>query len=297
MSIPEGQLDTWSNQGAVTTAKRTHESVRSALQSAETLSDKNFEVYLQGSYKNSTNIYADSDVDIVAQLNGTFYKDLSALSRDEKELYNARYSSATYSWSDFHSDVTSALREYYGWDAVTVGNKAITVEPSSNRLEADLVACCQYRRYRHFGMSSEDYIEGIYFRTQTDNRKVVNYPKQHYDNGVAKNSDGRTGGWYKPTVRMMKNARSYLVQQGDLLEGICPSYFLECLLYNVPDANFGPTHRDTYSQVIETLGSSQLGDCVSQNGVVELFGNAPEQWSTEAARETVECLDRLWENW
>lgn len=33
MSIPEQQLETWSNQGAITTSKITHERIRGIIQS------------------------------------------------------------------------------------------------------------------------------------------------------------------------------------------------------------------------------------------------------------------------
>ena len=96
MPIPESQLKTWAHQGAVATAKATHESIRNALTaSASPIQDKNFEIYLQGSYKNSTNIRGNSDVDIVVQLTSTFQRDLSALSAPEIALYPASYDNAT----------------------------------------------------------------------------------------------------------------------------------------------------------------------------------------------------------
>ena len=81
MAIPESQLETWAKQGAITTAKSTADSVKNALNSYNNWPNGiDFEVYLQGSYKNDTNIRGDSDVDIVAQLNSTFYSNLSVLS-------------------------------------------------------------------------------------------------------------------------------------------------------------------------------------------------------------------------
>jgi len=77
MAIPETQLTTWANQGAITTAKTTADSVKNALNYNGWPSGVDFEVYLQGSYKNDTNIRGNSDVDVVAQLNSTFYSNLS----------------------------------------------------------------------------------------------------------------------------------------------------------------------------------------------------------------------------
>src|SRR4029450_1975896 len=72
MAIPTTQLDTWSHQGAIATAQATHVSVRAALSHAQSLiRTHDYEVFLQGSYRNATNIYAESDVDIVVQLKET----------------------------------------------------------------------------------------------------------------------------------------------------------------------------------------------------------------------------------
>ena len=85
MGIPESQLETWSHQGAITTANATHESIRNALNSYEFPDGVDFEVYLQGSYKNDTNIRGDMDVDLAVQINSTFYSNLSE--EQKRNLY------------------------------------------------------------------------------------------------------------------------------------------------------------------------------------------------------------------
>jgi len=78
MAILESQLERWAHQGAVATAKLTADSIRNALKSYNYWpAGIDFEVYLQGSYKNSTNIRGDSDVDVVVQLNSSFYSNLT----------------------------------------------------------------------------------------------------------------------------------------------------------------------------------------------------------------------------
>ena len=106
MAIPESQLETWANQGAITTAKATADSVKNALNSySDWPNGVDFEVYLQGSYKNDANIRGDSDVDVVAQLNSTFY---SNLSEDQKRILGL--TPATYHLSDFRADVLKILK-------------------------------------------------------------------------------------------------------------------------------------------------------------------------------------------
>ena len=298
MSIPESQLETWSHQGAVTTAKRTHESIRNALDSHTWPTGVSKpEVYLQGSYKNTTNIHGNSDVDVVAQLNSTFKDDLSELSEYERKLYNQAYDDATYIWKNFRADVVAALQDYFGPTAVDdTGNKSLKVVGTSNRLPADVVACMQYRKYKHFrSLNDQSYVEGMVFYTLRERRKVINFPKVHYQNGTEKN--GKTSGWYKPTIRIFKNARTYLVNQRVISKELAPSYFLECLLYNVPDVKFTSNHQDTFCGVINWLREVDMTNFVCQNEQVYLFGNTPEQWSSINAKEFLGELVDLWSNW
>lgn len=299
MGVPESQLETWAHQGAITTARVTHESIRNAL-SANTspVRNKDFEVYLQGSYKNSTNIRGDCDVDIVVQLNSTFKRDLSSLSETERALYERNHSSATYVWEDFRLDVLEALRAYYTATTISEGNKSLKVGGGSGRLPADVVVCLQYRKYKRFNSTADqEYIEGIVFYSRDNDRLIINYPKQHYANGVRKNDQSNTSGWYKPTVRLFKNTRTYLVDQGTIAEDLAPSYFLECLIYNVPNAQFGGNYQETFCNVVNWLSAADLNRFICQNGLLSLFGNTPEQWSTEAARSLVNALIGLWNNW
>lgn len=303
MGIPESQLETWSHQGAIASAKATHESIRNAL-SANTspIRDEDYEVYLQGSYKNDTNIRGDSDVDIVVQLNSTFQHDLSALSEYERTLFEQSYSGATYSWENFRSAVLKALRVYYGTSAISEGNKSINVTRGSGRLSADVVVCIRYRKYQSFrSIYDQRYIEGMAFYALRENRWINNFPKIHYDNGVNKNGQYTTNGWYKPTVRVFKNARTYLVSNAIVGETLAPSYFLECLLYNVRNEYFGSNYQDTFLNVLKSLVNSFInghhGSFTCQNEQLALFGPTPEQWLTNNAIELLKSMMDLWENW
>jgi len=283
MPIPESQLEIWSHQGAVATAKATADSIKNALGVYHNWPDRiDFEVYLQGSYKNDTNIRGDMDVDVVAQLNSTFY---SNLSEDQKRILGII--PASYGWSNFRADVLQALKNYYGQSQITEGNKSIKIRANNGRLPADVVVCCQYRKYRT--VSNYDYIEGMCFWTRNDNRQVINYPKAHYDNGVSKHQN--SSNWYKPAVRLFKNCR------GSISGDTTPSYFLECMLYNVPNSKFGTSYQNTFCNIVSWLNEVNLDNFVCQNGQLNLFGMTPEQWNTGQAREFIRNLISLWNNW
>jgi hypothetical protein len=298
LPIPESQLVTWSHQGSVTSASATYESIKTALSaSGSPLKDINFDIYLQGSYKNDTNIRGDSDVDVVCQLNRTYRYDISELTTEATALYEAKVTKPTYSWSDFRADVLTALRAYYEPRAISEGNKSVKIAAASGRLGADLVVCMQYRKYKSFqGPGEESFVEGIVFYEQAG-REIINFPKIHYDNGVEKNSESRTNGWYKPTVRVFKNARTYLIGKGALLETIAPSYFLECLAYNVPDDAFRLNFQSIFYNVLNWLQNAKFTELLCQNNQQPLFGDTSEQWSIDSAKDFRAKLIELWNNW
>jgi len=286
MPIPEEQLKRWSHQGATTTAKQTHESIRAALDRYEWPNGKP-EVYLQGSYKNSTNIRGDSDVDVVVQLNSVF---MNNLTEDQKRRFV--FTKAEYTWQDFREDVKRALVDYYGFRDVGEGKKTLKVK--TPYLPADVVVCIQYRKYPSNPRSEDNYIEGMTFYVPSEDRWVINYPKLHYQNGTAKNR--QTSEWYKKTVRMFKNARTYLIERGAPPD-LAPSYFLECLLYNVPDSQYGGTFQDTFLNVANWLSKADLNTFCCQNEQDPLFGDSPEQWSKARAERFLEYIVDLWNDW
>jgi hypothetical protein len=237
---------------------------------------------LQGSYKNDTNIRGDSDVDVVAQLNSTFY---SNLSDEQKRIL--RLSPASYGWSDFRADVLRALRSYYGQNSVTEGNKSVKIGAGSGRLPVDVVVSAQYKKYKT--VTDYDFVEGMCFWSRSDKRQIINYPKVHYDNGVSKHQ--ATSRWYKPVVRLFKNARGYI--RGDST----PSYFLECMLFNVPPPKFGANYQTSFCNVVNWLNESDMSGFVCQNGQLKLFGPTVEQWDTAQARQFISNLISLWNSW
>ena len=196
----------------------------------------------------------------------------------------------SYGWNDFRADVLKALKNYYGIGTIAEGNKSIKVKAISGRLPADVVVCAQYSRYR--SLNSDDYIEGMTFWTRNENRQVINYPKLHYRNGVIKHQN--TNNWYKKSIRMFKNIRNYLRDNYYIHNNLIPSYFLECLLYNVPDEKFGVSFVDTFCNVVNWLERVRLDNFVCQNEQLLLFGNTPEQWSINSATEFIQKLIKLW---
>jgi hypothetical protein len=292
MPIPENQLETWTHQGSVTGSSRTYSAVKAAIDAWSPLGGRGIDVFLQGSYKNSTNIRGDSDVDVVVHCPQTFFYDPSRLTQVDKNAL-ALLPDATYRWDEFRGDVYAALISWFGSAQVKDGNKCIKVwEASNSHISGDVVPAFTHWLY----VTRSTGHEGIAFVTQNDRRRIVNFPKQHYDNAVAKQQS--TFGSFKPTVRMFKNATVRLVELGWLTDKDACSYFVECCLWNVPDSRFiANTWQALFCQVYDYLGSSDWSGFMCLNGIVPLLGTGPDEWLAVNAQKWLAQLRNLWMYW
>lgn len=274
-----------------------HNSIRNALEANDSpLKGKSFEIFLQGSYRNSTNIRADSDVDVVVQLNDVFYSDVSRLPLDQKAAQRS-IGAAGYNAPDWRADVEKALRKKFGAALKPGSGKAFHVVTGPGNMTADVLPAIRFKNYTFFqSLNNEGYDEGLQFVDAAGNA-VVNYPKLHIKNGEAKNSPLQTNGRYKPTVRMFKNARNYASERGLLPKGIAPSYFVECLLFNVLDVHYLAGLRETYYNIVKYLMENPIGAFMCQNGQLALFGSASTQWNTTDASTFIRGLANFWDRW
>lgn len=298
-AIPEAQLATWSGRGAVTNSSASYNSVRIALLDSESrVAALNPEIFLQGSYRNATNIFGDSDVDAVVLMKTVFFKDISALDVHQQQLQRDAYTAAVYGWGEFRADVLQTLRAYYGNERVRERDRCIKVNFGAGRIAADVIPAVQHRKYGYFYSETvQSYVDGIEFRDRAG-AAIVNFPKQHIANGELKNAQERTNGWFKSSVRMFKNARNRLIGNRAIPADSCSSYHLECLVYNAPDLLFGRTFQDTFEMVLNYWAYTiQPANCLCQNGVTPLFGTSPVQWNIPHASQFVRGLQNLWQNW
>lgn len=297
MPIPESQLETWSHQGSITQSSNTYNSIKNVLEASTTpYAGKNFKVFLQGSYGNDTNIYAKSDVDIVIRLDDCFRSDLSKLTEEEKAAYKAAHHNATYTQVDFKRDVQSVLAAQYG-SAVKAGDKAIAIHANGSRRKADVIAAIQFRRYCKFRSTSDSsYVEGICFFNAAG-EWIANYPKQHSANLTAKHQ--ASSKWLKPMARVFKNMRSRMVEYGLIKAGIAPSYYIEGLLYNVPNEKLTTSYQDCVVNVLNWYRqeASKI-DLVCANEQYDLLRDCSHMcWRQAACDEFIEAAVKLWNEW
>jgi hypothetical protein len=295
MPIPEAQLETWCSQGQTGQFTATYDTLKTVLNSGHApYANQDKSIFLQGSYKNDTNVHADSDVDVVIRLDSIFYTDLSFLTESDKSTYNAQKSAATYTLADFKKEITNWLTQTYG-SSVKPGTKAIFIQGSGARRDADVLPCAEFRRYYKFSATEQSYVEGICFFNSSGTR-IENFPKQHSDNCTTKHQV--TNSWFKRTVRVYKNARNKLIKDGKIQDGLAPSYFIEGMLYNVPADRFGGTHVQNFTDTLNWIYAADRSKFLCANEQFYLLNDAsPVTWRAANCDSFLNALVALWKNW
>lgn len=297
MAISEDQLKTWANAPSSTKSIFTHEEVREALEKSPALKNRDYEVYLQGSYANSTNIKLDSDVDIVVQLNEAFGFNASEFHETRIAIFREVHPVPTYGWADFRKDVIDALNAHFGILAVKPDVKCIKIPKDDRRVNADVTVCLEYHKYNTFDRGNiNDYVTGMKFHT-TDGKEIFNYPKIHLKNGEDKNLSHRTDQKYKHIVRIIKNIRQKLIENGTIDPKIARSYFIECAVYNVPDGHFNGTYKNSLEYTLDyILNRCTPATMLTVSHQHNLFGNEPWQWNTTDASTFFTAVNNYYQN-
>ncbi len=296
MPFTETQLSTWSNQGSTTNSANTYNSIKTCIDGNNWNDDVYYSIYLQGSYKNSTNIRGDSDVDVVVEFTSIFYSNKHKLPAEQLKEFNEYFKDGKYSLESFKSSIIKRLKFYYGDENVIVGNKSIKVLGTSNRLDCDVICCAEYREYGSFSKTNPNkFSQGIVFWAN-DGEKVINFPKYHYDNGVEKNK--KCSNNYKSSIRIIKNMEVRMVNINQISDSLAPSYFIECLLYNVQNIKY--QHTNYYNTILSILNSlyefsdEDLDKFVCQNYQRYLFGSSNQQWNKKDCKKFISELIDFW---
>ncbi|CDN54718.1 Hypothetical protein RG1141_CH23800 [Neorhizobium galegae bv. officinalis bv. officinalis str. HAMBI 1141] len=297
MGIPEAQLNTWSAQGAAQQSRDTYATIKAALEDANApYATHEHSSFLQGSYGNDTNVRGrDSDVDVVMRLDNRFLYDLEAVGEPGSTAFHQAFPNVDYGYDDFKRDVTAWMFQKFGVD-VEPGTKAIRIKGRNNRRDADVLPCIRFRRYYNFKSASEQsYAEGICFFA-SDGTKIINYPILHKDNCTVKHQ--ATNSYFKAMVRIIKNMRNRMVEEGLLEEGLAPSYYLEGLMYNVPNNSFGTSYSQTFINSMNWLVKTDRTKLVCANEQYYLLRpNSPVCWQEEKCKAFLDATIDYWNNW
>ncbi|MDE4539416.1 nucleotidyltransferase [Pseudomonas sp. ITEM 17296] len=226
---------------------RAERMIRQAINSHEPFSNCSLKVYAKGSYANNTNVRSDSDVDIAVECTDLLYWDEA-----EKGIHTpGKPYEGIWTPAKLRAELLAAMKAKFPGQVDSTGSTAIQINSNSARVDADVVPCFSFR----YHMINEVRDGTKIFKT--DGSSIVNYPAQQLSNGIAKNK--RTGSAYKKGARLLKRIENAMAKNGSFRE--LPSFFMECLAYNCPDAAFAhATWTECLRAMLVYIWSSLQGD-------------------------------------
>jgi hypothetical protein len=265
-------------------ANRAERMVRDAITSYAPLNTREIRVFSQGSYRNRTNVRADSDVDICVLSKAGFYGDYSLVPGVGNQSLG--YTDASYTLHNLKADVEAALKAHFGAPAITRGDKAFDVRENTSRIAADVVPAFEGRLFFRNGLGLQ-YHSGAVLQCASNSQLIYNWPEQHYANGVSRHES--TGQQFKKKARCLKNLRYEMADGGSASAKAMSSFLLESLVYNCPDATFQhPSHLEDMKAVIIHLWDATKEEAcektmVEVNGIKYLF-HSTQGWNRAATR-------------
>ena len=100
-------------------------------------------------------------------------------------------------------------------------------------------------------------------------------------------------------VRIFKNIRSKLVEDGIITKDIAPSYFIEGLLHNVPKELFIGSYEDMVVNILNWFHNmSDRSELLCANEQHYLLRDGfPVCWPPTNAQKFISEAIKLWNNW
>lgn len=263
----ESVFSTWAQGPSKTElekAANAERQIRQAIKDSPILQNRNIEVFSQGSYRNRVNVRRHSDVDVGVLCFDSYFPEYG--DENIKAQASQFFIPATYTYEQFKNELQEALTARFGSSQVTRGDKAFQIEENTYRVNADVAAFFEHRRY----YSASNYHSGVEMRTDKG-RSIVNWPDQHYFNGVSKNTS--TSKRYKRAVRILKTLRNEMANAGIIAAEPISSFLIECLTWNAPESAFGEhEYRPLVRSVIANIFNDTIDDtaCLEWGEVSEL---------------------------
>jgi hypothetical protein len=159
VAIPEKQLETWTGLGSVAQSAATYDIIKKVIEHANApYASKRIDSFLQGSYRNNSNIYGDSDVDIVLRTSSLFHYKIDTLPDWQQALLHTDHPcAAEYKLPDFRKDVHTWLHENYADHLDASGKKAFRIRAGGNRRDADVLLVAPHKTFtRDEGSQQQD---------------------------------------------------------------------------------------------------------------------------------------------
>ena len=288
--------------------KYIHKALERAAMASDAFDISDVDIYMRGSYKNGTNIYFPNKLEIMVELKRTHEYDPEQefVPGDSKivDNYFVADLGLNFSPENFTDELYQGLAEQVG-EHVEYTGKTMILNPIGKLKHAVEI-------YSGFSFNfveideeglpkTKDIAHGVVIHNGRINFQTVTFPRIHSRNIQAK--DIATNGFYRRCVRFFKSIDVIYDREfgtydpTEEFQSGASGYFIECLLYNVPNKIF-TTNRGGFAEIVykvlNYLNNCNLDDFVCTNEVWTLFNGLDGFWNTRGAKVFLKRVTHLY---
>lgn len=308
------------------------EALKIASQKNYYIDPNEIDIYIHGSYACGANIYFPSNLEIMLELKKTPSYNPDEYPHKKYRLYNDYFVETQLEFNpvDFSKILYDALVELTNGN-VAQHDKFIEIPRQKGiRHNLEITPCFTFNYVeqvvpRKLDNSDPEFsknariFRGVMLYNHDVKKHIFTFPKLHARNGQAK--DAATRGNFMKMVRLFKTLNKIGMRELDF--DTTRGYFVQCLLFNVPnelfiirergDRNvnveasnpmiarkdnvpFDPDIPKIFYRILNYLINIDFASFVSQNLVWGLFGQADEFWRIQYAHEFVQNIKRMYDN-
>ncbi len=250
-------------------------------------------IYLQGSYASKTNIKFQSKIEVIVELNKTHEYDYETMQQSDMKFRDDFFINFEHYFDvrRFKQVLVDELKKLLNTKVII--NPTTILVPSSSKLQhaVDIFPCFKYRFYNENGGSIRC---KLVYDEKLDEHFLM-FTNLHAVNGNLK--DSMTQGNFKRIVRLMKNIVAISAREDKNIHPI-RGYYIECLLYNVPNEMYYSSDNklsSVFLKIINWLNFANLNEFVCQNQIWSLWGNADGFWNQYDARQFINDIIEFYE--
>lgn len=254
---------------------------------------KDVEIYLQGSYACNTNIKFQSKIEVIVEINKTRDYDYNTMSFHDMKFRDNFFIDFDHYFDvkRFKAVLADELKKILG-TKIILGTTTILI-PAYGAIQHsfDIFPCFKYKFFRPEGGSIRSKL--VYDEKLEEH--FLMFTNLHTINGNLK--DSMTQGNFKRIVRMMKNIVAISAREDKNIHPV-RGYYIECLLYNVPNEMYLSHDQKLSSiflKIINWLNFANMNDFVCQNQIWSLWGNADGFWEQHYARQFINDIIEFYE--
>lgn len=251
-------------------------------------------IYLQGCYACKTNTKFQSKIEIIVEVNKTREFDYNTMVPTSMQMRDDFFIDFEHYFNvkRFKQVLADEIKKILGIRIIIGATTILIPSFGSVQHSIDVFPCFKYKYFTPEGGSIRSKL--VYDEKLEEH--FLMFTNLHTVNGNLK--DTMTQGNFKRMVRFMKNLVAISAREDKNIHFV-RGYYVECLLYNVPNemylVNDGKL-SSVFLKVINWLNFANLNDFICQNQMWSLWGNADGFWDQHSARQFINDVIEFYED-